>query len=195
MRISRNKVFSYQFYLFALFIVACSGNGNYLNDSDEDPQLGRTKITKSDSLVKSAIPENLDARLANRDTAPLPEGAFIKFQLISRGKDPSANYRWILFDNGDLYIGHHSEDTSDRKTPFDLPIPKKPRSRLDRKKVQQLTSMLININFLQQEPYQLDKSVEDGGFFIIKAKLNGNEHEVIYDAYYHDFLDTFLNIK
>lgn len=43
---------------------------------------------------------NLDVRLQRRDTSPLPEGAWLRFQAINRGKDPSYNYRWLLYENG-----------------------------------------------------------------------------------------------
>lgn len=136
------------------------------------------------NLISSGpIPEQLDTRLQRRDTTPLPAGALVRYQLINRGKNPDVNYRWLLYDDGRWFLARHSGDTSgDWQTPFDTDYPAEPTKIFSKREVKQIRKHLEKSDFLEQQPYHLDKGVRDGGYHIITARLDGRTHEVIYAA-------------
>lgn len=143
------------------------------------------------------IPDQLDVRLQRRDTDPLPPDALIKFQAIGRGKDPSYNYRWLLYTDGRWFLAWHSGDTSgDWQTPFDTPLPVSPTKQLKANVVNDIKKQLQKANFLAQPPYQADQTVEDGTFYVVTAQMDGQTHEVIYEGVYPplvEFLETIAS--
>jgi len=147
------------------------------------------------NFVAGPIPEDLDLRLIRRDTEPLPAGALIKFQAISRAKNPSNNYRWILYEDGRWFMAWHSGDTSDWQTPFDTELPAEPTANLARRDVQKIEKEIKNAGFAGQSPYLADPRVEDGTYYVVTARLKDQVHEVIYDAAYPplvEFLDGII---
>jgi hypothetical protein len=143
----------------------------------------QTKNTMNNYIYSGAIPENIDIRLKNRDINPLPKDALLKFQVINRGKNPQYNYFWILNEDGKLFLARHSGDTSSNYSiPFDTDLPKEPTKILPANVVQEVKKQLQQADFLQQSPYYLDQTVDDGGFYIITARIDGKEHTVIYEA-------------
>lgn len=134
-------------------------------------------------ITAGALPDDLDERLTRRDTTPLPAGALLRLQVINRGKNPIPNYRWLLYDDGRLFLARHSGDTSDPRTPFDTPLPDRPTRTLDQARVEQVRQRLAADGFSRQPPYQADPRVDDGAFTVVTARLDGGVHEVIYDAY------------
>lgn len=155
----------------------------------------QTKETiMTNQIVSGEIPKDLDIRVQNRDTKPLPKEALVKFQVINRGLSPHANYRWLLYEDGRLFIDRHSgSDSSDYNFPFDRDFPSKPTKKLPAKVVNHVKQNLIDSGFLEQPPYQLDNRVEDGTFYVVTARISGRIHEVIYEAFYPplvEFLET-----
>ncbi|HEX9989654.1 MAG TPA: hypothetical protein VGE45_14420 [Chloroflexia bacterium] len=144
--------------------------------------------TEEDAMKKrvtsGSIPGDLDPRLERRDTSPLPPEALVRFQLINRGKNPRPNYRWVLYEDGRLFLARHSGDTSgDYRTPFDTELPAKPTEVLSPDAVNEVKEQLDQARFLGQAPYYLDPTVDDGGSYVVTARINGKVHEVIYEAY------------
>lgn len=125
---------------------------------------------------------DLDVRLQRRDTSALPEGAWIRFQAINRGKDPSYNYRWLLYENGQWFNAWHSGDTSDWQTPFDTPLPEQPTAELPTTLMQQIREQLLLSQFMSQAPYQRDATIEDGSYYVVTVQRSGQIHEVIYNG-------------
>ena len=123
---------------------------------------------------------NLDVRLQRRDTSPLPEGAWLRFQAINRGKDPSYNYRWLLYENGLWFNAWHSGDTSDWQTPFDTPLPDQPTAELPAALIDQIREQLSLAQFMTQPPFQQDMTVEDGSYYVVTVQTDGQIYEVIY---------------
>jgi hypothetical protein len=124
----------------------------------------------------------LDVRLQRRDTSPLPDGVWLRFQAINRGKDPSYNYRWQLHEDGRWFNAWHSGDTSDWQTPFDTPLPDQPTAELPATLLHQIREQLLLAQFMTQPPFQQDKTVEDGSYYVVTAQRDGQTHEVIYNA-------------
>jgi hypothetical protein len=148
-------------------------------------------ITSFDS-----IPEKLDVRLIRRDTSPLPSGALVKFQVISRDKDPRLNYRWVLYEDGRLFLAKHSNDTSgDYRNPFDSELPTTPTKTLSSAVVQEVRQRLTMANFEQQAPYQAIQGMKDGTFYVVTARQHQQEHEVIYDAVSNELTRFFRTIE
>ena len=142
------------------------------------------------------LPARLDVRLERRDRNPLPPEALLKFQVINRGKDPTYNYRWVLYLDGRWFLAKHSGDTSDWQTPFDTELPITPTKTLKAEAINEVTQQLRQADFLTSAPYWLNNSVEDGTFYVVTAQLDGKMHEVIYEAAstpLTDFLEAFTN--
>lgn len=142
------------------------------------------------------MPELTDVRLQRRDTDPLPPDALLKFQAINRGKDPSYNYRWLLYSDGRWFLAWHSGDTSDWQTPFDTDLPPTATKQLPGAVVSEVKKQLQSANFAAQPPYQVDQTVEDGSFYVVTARLDGQVHEVIYEGVYPaliEFLETMVS--
>jgi hypothetical protein len=179
--------------LLAYMLWACTAANGQSDPALVEP----TGETEMANVTKSGpIPDQLDVRLERRDTQPLPPDALIRFQVIGRGKNPANNYRWILYDDGRLFLARHSGDTSDWKTPFDTELPQTPTQQLDARVVDEVKNQLRQANFLAQAPYQADETVEDGTFYVVTARIDGKVHEIIYDAVstpLTDFLATIAS--
>ncbi len=146
-----------------------------------------------DDLYTGPVPDQLDIRLERRDTNELPPNALIKFQVINRGKNPQHNYRWVLFEDGRLFFAWHSGSSEDWQTPFDTDLPTSPTTQLKEEIVEEIRQRLQEAEIINQAPYQADKSVQDGGFYIITVRLENESHEVIYEGIYPplvEFLET-----
>ncbi len=127
------------------------------------------------------LPHNLDPRLKRRDTTPLAEGALVRFQLISRAKNPGRNYRWVLYEDGRWFLARHSGQVVSAEIPFDTELPAQPTSTLSAAVVATTRKLLEAEDFLRQPPYQAE-AVKDGSFYVVTARLSGRVHEVIYEA-------------
>lgn len=133
----------------------------------------------------------LDVRLQRRNTDPLPDGALLRFQAIGRGKDPSYNYQWLLYEDGRWFNVWHSGVTTDWQTPFDKPLPDEPTAELPATLMQQIKEQLQLSKFMSQPTYQKDSTVEDGSYYVVTAQHNSQTHEIIYNAVSPPFV-TFL---
>lgn len=153
-----------------------------------------SSIMKEKSTYAGPVPEQPDLRIQRRDTDPLPDDAWLKFQFINRGPNPRYNYRWLLFDDGQLYVAWHSQDLSDPYTPFDTEWPETPSRRLEPSEVAVLRQALREADFGSQPPYQADLRVEDGSFYVVTARMDGQVHEVIYEAVYPSLLDPLTAV-
>jgi hypothetical protein len=157
---------------------------------------GQGEEGMSEGTYSGAIPDQLDVRLERRDREPLPAGALVKFQAIGRGKSPEFNYRWLLYEDGRWFLAWHSGDTSDWQTPFDTDLPASPTKNLGSKVVKEVKKQLQQANFSSQPPYQADKTVEDGSFYVVTARVDDQVHEVIYEAVYPPlvaYLESFVS--
>lgn len=153
------------------------------------------ETTMKEGISSGPIPDKLDVRLERRDTTPLPPNALIRFQTINRGKSPALNYRWILYEDGRLFLARHSGDTSgDYRTPFDTELPSDATKQLESNVVKNVKEHLKQANFLEQAPYQLDNSVDDGGSYVVTARINGKVNEVIYEAVSPPLVDFLRTI-
>lgn len=127
-------------------------------------------------------PSELDERLVRRDRSSLPGEAFLRVQSINRGKSPTANIRYYLTANGDVFESGHSDDSGDWQTPFDQDWPGSPTRSIGTDAVDELRRIL-ETEFPAEEPYQANESVEGGVFVIITARIGRSRiHEVIYAA-------------
>lgn len=163
--------------------------------SERSPSPAQGAVSMDRRMRAGPVPSELNVRLQRRDTTPLPSGALVKFQQISRGLDPRYNYRWVLYDDGRWFLARHSNDESDWQTPFDTELPTSPTKRLSANVVDQVKAELRKASFLTEQPYQEDPTVEDGSYFIVTARLDGNEHEVIYNAVYSPLVKFLRTIE
>lgn len=162
------------------FLLGCSETSVLEQVSQLPSDPGDGELNRE--IYQGPVPEELDIRLERRDVVPLTQDALIKFQAINRGKDPSVNYRWVLYEDGQLFLARHSGDTSNWQTPFDTDLPTTPTKRLSAEMVTSVIEELQKARFSEQPPYQADPTVEDGGFDIVTARVGTEVYEVIYEA-------------
>ncbi len=142
-------------------------------------------------LYSGPVPERFDLQ---RDQSPLPLEALVKFQAIARGNDVWVNHRWVLYRDGRLYLAWNTGHDGYSTLPFDTELPDTPTQVLDKDSVNQVETQLRAGDFLQQPPYQIDTTVEDGTFYIVTARIDSKIHEVIYEAYESPLVDFLYNI-
>jgi hypothetical protein len=170
-------------------LCACTPEGGEGSEAGY-PGEGDNSVTSE--VTAGPIPEDLDVRLQRRDTEALPAGALVRFQVISRAKNPSNNYRWLLYDDGRWFMAWHSGDTSgDLQIPFDTELPAEPTRTLPRNVMSEVRQKLSDANLPGQQPYQVDPTVEDGSFYVVTAMVDGREYEVIYEAVYPPLVEYF----
>lgn len=176
--------------LMALGGLLCACNPEGERDNTGYPGEGENVVTSE--VTAGPIPEALDVRLQRRDTEALPAGAIVRFQVISRAKDPSNNYRWLLYEDGRWFMAWHSGDTSgDWQIPFDTELPANPTRTLPRNVMDEIRQKLKEANLPGQQPYQRDPTVEDGSYYVVTALVDGREYEVIYEAVYPPLVEYF----
>jgi hypothetical protein len=139
------------------------------------------------------IPDDIDERLVQRDQSPLPDDALLRFQSIAHGPDPRSNHRWVLYDDGRLFLAFHSRDT-EGEVPFDTELPDKPTRVLSKKKVAEIRQLLEDEDFAELSPYQAREG-EDGMSLVVTARLDGQDHEVIYDRVHTPLTDRLLRVQ
>lgn len=145
-----------------------------------------------------AIPDDLNIRLQQRDTSPLPAEALVRVQVINRGQTPQANYRWVLYKDGRWFLNRHSNDFRTWQTPFDSDLPTAPTQILPASRVAEVETALRRADFANQPPYQEDRTAQDGSYIVVTARLDGAVHEVIYNAVYNplvDYLREFITYE
>jgi hypothetical protein len=126
---------------------------------------------------------------------PLPSGALVRFQVVSRGPNPRFNYRWELYQDGRWFLARHSGDTNGSDAPFDTELPSRPTRQLTPDVVAEVLECLEAADFWAQPAYQSNRSVRNGAFYIVTARSGDEVHEVIYEAAYPplvEFLDEFI---
>lgn len=180
--------------VLAIGIMHCQEQAPRDAHKQSNPTSAQQERGMKNKIYSGSIPEQLDIRLQRRETTPLPPGTWLRFQAINRGKNPRHNYRWILYEDGKLFFTAHSGDTSDWQTPFDIGWPATPSQNLARQRVDEVKKRLDEADFFAQSPYQVDNTVEDGGFYIVTARLDSREHEVIYEAIYPPLVEFLKTI-
>ena len=142
------------------------------------------------------MPASLDARLAGRDTTPLPAGVLLRFQAISRAPDPRSNHRWLLHDDRRLYLAFHSDD-SEGAAPFDTDYPDDATTSLDVAEVSELLDAVLDDGrFATLDPFQQGAPTAEGGMWrIVTARLDdGSVYEVVYDRVSNAMLDRLQRV-
>ena len=145
-------------------------------------------------LKKGPLPKRLSPKLEKRDTRPLPPEALIRLQQISRGKNPSNNFRWLLFLDGRVYHDVHHGGESDWSSPFTDDLAAEPLQTLAAETVADVENWLRQADFLDEPPYQIDENVRGGDIFVVTARLDDRLHEVIYSAVYPPLIDNLWSL-
>jgi hypothetical protein len=132
-------------------------------------------------IYRGSIPDQLDIRLERRDALPLPADALVRFQLINRGKSSRPNYHWVLYNDGRWFLARNVGGKH-WQVPFDTDLPAEPTRRFQADVVDEVKEQLQRADFLSQAPYQENRTVRDGGYIIVTARVEERVHEVIYVA-------------
>jgi hypothetical protein len=117
-----------------------------------------------------ALPTPFDARVTWVLESALPEDVVIEFSLVSMGKLPYGNYRWRLHRDGRLFYQQHTRKPGDWQVPFDQAWPGKSALRLDANEIAALVDKLESAGFFRHAGYQADPNVDDGAFYIVRAR-------------------------
>jgi len=146
---------------------------------DTEPAEPAAAEAMNPRIKSGPIPADL---LTNRDLSPLPADAVVKFQSIGRLL-PDLNYRYVLLRDGSLFYAAHSGQPGDARVLFDTPLPTVATRKLSGRQVAAVEKALRKHKFVDQPAHQLDPQVQDGSIFVVTARVDGREHEVIYEAY------------
>jgi len=145
-------------------------------------------------LVEGAVPGTIDDRVKQRDTTPLPGGAWLRFQAISRAPDPRTNHKWVLHDDGRLFLAWHSRD-SEGEAPFDTDYPDEPTTVLDGAVVGELRKLVEAEGVASSAPFVQSPDVEGGMWRIVTVRGDdGRVHEVIYDRVKNPLLERLQQV-
>ncbi len=180
--------------LVTVVVVGCSGRGRSAAVSNDTPTA--TPIDGADPATDTAqgspdmnprvrsgpIPADLDPRWNSRDRDPLAPAALVKFQSLGR-LSPATNHRFVLHQDGSLYHAAHTGKNTNARILYDTPLPATPTRQVSAATVSKVEKQLRKDRFLDQPPYQVDPQVEDGSLYVVTVRLDGKEHEVIYDRY------------
>ncbi len=145
-------------------------------------------------LVEGEVPATIDDRVKRRDTSPLPDGAWLRFQAISRSPDPRTNHRWVLHDDGSLFLAWHSRD-SEGDAPYDTELPSEPTTVLDAPVVDELRALVDEQGVASSAPFVQSPDVEGGMWRIVTVRSgDGRVHEVIYDRVKNPLLERLQQV-
>jgi hypothetical protein len=147
-----------------------------------------------EGIVKGPLPKQLPDRMKLRDQRPLPDGALLRFQQMSRGRSPAYNRRWVLFSDGRVYYDRHRGNERDWSSPFKEDLRPKADTNISPESVKAVESWLREADFFDEPPYQVDHGVRDGDNFFVTARLDDRLHEVIYAAVYPPLVENLLNL-
>jgi hypothetical protein len=136
-------------------------------------------VSTTASTTSTAVEPGVDPELAARDRDPLPPGAVVRYQSISRSPDPRSNHRWVLHENGDLFLSMHTPDTAGA-APFDTPYPAAPTRRLPASEVAEIKALMDDVAFFEL-PAVVAREGEGGRWQVVTARDDGREHEVVFD--------------
>ncbi len=148
----------------------------------------------SSAVKKGALPKRMPPKLEQRDKRPLPPGALLRLQQISRGKSPTANFRWQLYFAGRVYHDTNHGSDSDWGSPFRDDLAPEPTQFLATEIVVSVEEWLRQEDFLNEPPYQIDEGVRGGDTFVVTARLDEQLHEVIYAAVYPPLIDNLWSL-
>lgn len=119
------------------------------------------------------------------DVAPLPAGAWMRFQEIKlAGEGCSSNYRFLLYDDGRFFLQENSSKDDCAARPkgsaFNEPMPKAPKKTLDDKALQTIRDALSKQGFASL-PASIapPAKVFDGSMKIMEVRDNGKVRRVI----------------
>ena len=192
----------------AAFVVAASagsacarksGEASGSSPSTSSTASGRAPGASSSGPMPAA--SELDPRLAARDTRPLPANAQLRFQAISRTPDPRANHRWVLLDDGSLFLSFHSDD-SEGATPYDRDLDlSAPTTEIETKARVELLNVVFGdlgggVSFGKLDPFQQGPPGAEGGMWrVVTARLqDGTWHEVVFDRVNNPMLDALQRV-
>jgi YD repeat-containing protein len=145
-------------------------------------------------MTEGEVPATIDDRVKRRDTSPLPDGAWLRFQAIARAPDPRTNHRWVLYDDGRLYLAWHSRD-SEGDAPFDTDLPDEPTVVLDGATVSELRALVDAGGVASSPPFVQAPDVEGGMWRVVTVRSpDGTVHEVIYDRAGNPMLDRLQKV-
>ncbi len=137
--------------------------------------------TESDTHT-GPVPDGVARLLAARDTRPLPAGALVRVQVISRGLTGGYNYRWLLYADGRLFLARNDPEKWVPGILFNTEYPADPAGRVGPKAVAKLQQQFQKAAFFEQPSYQANPRVEDGSYMVVTARMGDREHEIIYNA-------------
>lgn len=144
--------------------------------------------------VRDKLPTPFDARVTRVLEAPLPEGVVLELDHVAMAKLPYSNYRFQITADGSLYYVQHSGTPGDWQVPFDRPLPDKPSMKLDPATVTEWVAKLEAAGFFDHPGYQANPNVEDGSFWIIRARRGEDVHAVVFQNTKPDYVAAFAAI-
>ncbi len=117
-------------------------------------------------------------RLAGRDRGDLPDGAILRFEAISRGKDPQNDHRLVLFDDGRTFVAWHGDERFGDKAFGDEPAAVLGAGVLD-----EVRGLLADARLEDGPAHRVDPALEGGMWRIVTARGgDGRVCEVVFEG-------------
>lgn len=130
--------------------------------------------------VRSALPAEFDVRVRRALELPMDPAVVLAVMNVAMAKSPRGNYRYTLTASGALHYVQHSRKADDWQVPFDRPLPSKPSSQVSPAQVSDLLAKLKATGFFSHPGYEADPTVEDGTYWILRARDGKQLHSVVY---------------
>lgn len=128
---------------------------------------------------------SVDPRLEARDRRPLPPDTVVRVQAIARGQNPAWNYLLELDEGGTVRFVHHSGDPRDQTVPLDRPMPADATADVGPVVASEVEQALRDGGFSQLPAHAEAVGMQDGGWLVVRARVDDGEREVIFEGMGH----------
>lgn len=138
--------------------------------------------------IREPLPTPFDVRVTRALELPLAADVVVAFAHVAMAKSPATNYRFELHRDGRLFYTQRSAKAGDWQQPFDQPLPAAPSTTVAEADVAALLQTLEAGGFFDHPGYQANPQVEDGSFWIVRARRGADVHAVVFQNTQPDWL-------
>jgi hypothetical protein len=187
-------------YLLIVIAAACDAAGAVDSAPPSKPALAPPAQppppTKGSDMTdtRDKLPANFDVRVTRTLALPVPDSIAIEFDSVGMTKSPTYNYRLQLASDGSVFYVQHSGKPGDWQMPFDQPLPAKPVTQLAAADVAAVVAKLDAGGFFAHPGYEANPRVEDGSFWIVRARHGKTLQSVVFQNTKPAYVDALAAI-
>ncbi len=188
-------------YLLIVIAAACDAAGAGDSAPPSKPALAPAQPqppppTKGSDMtdIRDKLPPDFDVRVTRTLALPVPDSIAIEFDSVGMTKSPTYNYRLQLASDGSVFYVQHSGKPGDWQVPFDQPLPPKSVKQLASADVTALVEKLDAGGFFAHPGYEANPRVEDGSFWIVRARRGKTLQSVVFQNTKPAYVDALAAI-